>query len=179
MVVKGDQPGLRWDLEHLFAEAEPPGRTGVVRTVDKGHGRLEVRRLQASTALTSYSDWPHLAQALCLDREVTVLATGEIRRERVYGVTSLPPQPADAAALLALWRGHWGIENRLHWVRDVLFDEDRSGATAGNGPQMLAALHNTAIGLLRAHGRTVIAASRRHLARAPQETLPLLGLDPL
>ncbi len=135
MVVKGDQPGLRWDLEHLFAEAEPPGRTGVVRTVDKGHGRLEVRRLQASTALTSYSDWPHLAQALCLDREVTVLATGEIRRERVYGVTSLPPQQADAAALLALWRGHWGIENRLHWVRDVLFDEDRSGATAGNGPQ--------------------------------------------
>ncbi len=146
--------------------------------VGKGHGRLERRRLWASSALAGYSVWPGLAQALCVEREVTVLATGEVRRGRAYAVTSLPPTAADARALLRLWRGHWAIENRLHWVRDVLFDEDRSGATAGNVPQMLAALHSTAVGLLRAHGHATVAGARRHLARAAAETLPLLGLVP-
>jgi hypothetical protein len=94
-------------------------------------------------------------------------------------VTSLVPAQADAAALRGPWRGHWAIANRLHWVRDALFDEDRSGATFGNVPQLLAALHNTAIGLPHAHGRTAIAPARRHLARGPHETLPLLGLDRL
>ncbi len=146
--------------------------------VGKGHGRLERRRLWASAALAGYADWPGLAQALCVEREVTVLATGEVRRERAYAVTSLPPAAAPARDLLRLWRGHWAIENRLHWARDVGFDEDRSGATAGNVPQMLAALHSTALGLLRAHGRPAIARARRHLARAPHETLPFLGLAP-
>jgi len=146
--------------------------------VGKGHGRLERRRLWASPALAGHSAWPGLAQALCVEREVTALATGEVRRERAYAVTSLPPAAAGAGDLLRLWRGHWAIENRLHWVRDVGFAEDRSGATAGNVPQMLAALHSTAAGLLRAHGRAAIASARRHLARAPLETLPLLGLLP-
>lgn len=179
MAVKADQPELRRDLERLFADPALVAETGgACRTVDKGHGRLERRRLAASTALVGYSDWPGLAQALCLEREVTVLATGEVRAGRAYAVTSLAPEQAGPAALLRLWRGHWGIES-LHWVRDVLFDEDRSGATAGNVPQMLAALHSTAVGVLRAHGHTAIAATRRHLARAPHETLPLLGLPPL
>jgi predicted transposase YbfD/YdcC len=177
MAVKANQPDLQWEVEHLFANADLVAATSTVhRTVDKGHGRLECRRLWASTALAGYSDWPALAQALCIEREVTILATGEVRRDRAYAVTSLPSTLADAAALLALWRGHGGIENRLHWVRDVLFDEDRSGATVGNVPQMLAALHNTVIGLLRAHDRPAIAAARRHLARAAADTLPLLGL---
>ena len=176
MAVKADQPGLLWDLERLFEEADPPGTTGATRTVDKGHGRLEARRLRASDALAGYTYWPGLAQAACLDRQTTVLTTGEVRRQRAYAVTSLPPAAADAPALLRLWRGHWAVENRLHWVRDVGFAEDRSGATVGGVPQMLAALRNAAIGLLRAHGRTAIAAGRRHLARAPHETLLLLGL---
>lgn len=177
MAVKANQPELQWDVEQLFAHPGLVAATGCTAlSIDKGHGRLERRRLWASTALVGYSDWPALAQALCVEREVTILATGEVRRDRAYAVTSLPSGLADADALLALWRGHWGIENRLHWVRDVLFDEDRSGATVGNVPQMLAALHNTAIGLLRAHDRPGIAAARRHLARAAADTLPLLGL---
>lgn len=177
MAVKANQPDLHWELEQLFADAELVAATSTVqRTVEKGHGRLECRRLWASPALVGYSDWPALAQALCVEREVTILATGEVRRDRAYAITSLPPALADAHVLLDLWRGHWGIENRLHWVRDVLFDEDRSGATVGHVPQMLAALHNTAIGLLRAHGYGPIAAARRHFARAAAETLPLLGL---
>ena len=177
MVVKANQPQLRWDLEQLFADPALVAQTGTrVCTGDKGHGRLEVRRLWSSTALVGYSDWPGLAQAVCVEREITRLNTGEVRRERAYAVTSLRPAQADAGDLLRLWRGHWGIENQLHWVRDVGFAEDRSAARAGNVPQMLAACRNTVIGLLRAHGSRAIATTRRTLARDPASTLALLGL---
>jgi hypothetical protein len=78
--------------------------------------------------------------------------------------------------LLALWRGHWGIENQLHWVRDVGFHEDRSAARVGGVPHGLAVLRNTAIGLLRAHGHAAIATSRRALAHHPDAAVALLGL---
>lgn len=177
MVVKENQPSLHWDLAQLFADPTLVAATGTsARSVAKGHGRLEVRRLWTSTALAGYSDWPGLGQALCLEREVTRLNTGEVRRERAYAVTSLRPEQAEAATLLQLWRGHWGIENRLHWVRDVGFAEDRSAARAGSVPQGLAATRNTVIGLLRAHGHTALATARRALARNPAAALALLGL---
>lgn len=177
MPVKDNQPQLRWELTHLFADAALVAHTGTrARSFSKGHGRLEVRRLWTSTALLGYSDWPGLAQALCQEREVVQLNTGEVRRERAYAVTSLPPEQADAAALLALWRGHWGIENGLHWVRDVGFSEDRSAARVGGVPQGLAALRNTVIGVLRAHGHAAIAATRRALAHHAVAAVALLGL---
>lgn len=177
MAVKDNQPHLLWELKQVFAAPALVAETGRhARTFTKGHGRLEVRRLWTSTALVGYSDWPGLAQGLCLEREVVRLNTGEARRERAYAVTSLPPQQADAQMLLRLWRGHWGIENRLHWVRDVGFGEDRSAARAGSVPQMLAATRNTVIGLLRAHGHAAIAPTRRTLARNPSAALTLLGL---
>jgi hypothetical protein len=177
MVVKDNQPDLRWDLEQLFADPALAAATGTShRSFAKGHGRLEVRRLWTSTALTGYSTWPGLGQAVCLEREVTRLNTGQVRRERAYAITSLSPDQADASMLLALWRGHWGIENRLHWVRDMGFAEDRSAARAGGVPQGLAATRNTVIGLLRAHGHHAIASTRRALARNPVATLTLLGL---
>jgi hypothetical protein len=177
MAVKANQPHLLWELQRLFADPTLVAATGTsARSVSKGHGRLEVRRLWTSTALDGYSDWPGLAQALCLEREVTRLNTGEVRRERVYAVTSLRPEQGDAATLLALWRGHWGIENRLHWVRDVGFAEDRSAARSGGVPHGLAVLRNTVIGLLRAHGHTAIAATRRALAYHADAAVTLLGL---
>ncbi len=177
MVVKANQPGLHWELAQLFADPALVAETGTrAVSFDKGHGRLEVRRLWTSTALVGYSDWPGLAQALCREREVTRLNTGEVTRDRAYAVTSLAPDQADADALLRVWRGHWGIENRLHWVRDVGFAEDRSAARVGSVPQGLAATRNTVIGLLRAHGHTAIATARRALARDPVATLALLGL---
>lgn len=177
MPVKANQPQLLWELKRLFADPALVADTGAsVRRFAKGHGRLEIRRLWSSTALVGYSDWPGLAQALCVEREVTRLNTGEVRRERAYAVTSLGPERANAGALLALWRGHWGIENQLHWVRDVGFNEDRSAARVGGVPHGLAVLRNTAIGLLRAHGHAAIAASRRALAHHPDAAVALLGL---
>ena len=105
------------------------------------------------------------------------LNTGEVRRERAYAVTSVPPEQADSQRTAdALASGHWGIENQLHWVRDVGFAEDRSAARVGKVPHTLAATRNTVIGLLRAHGHAAIAATRRMLAHHADAAVSLLGL---
>lgn len=96
--------------------------------------------------------------------------------ERTVGVTSLGTEQADPARLLALNRGHWEIENRLHHVRDVTYDEDRSQVRRGNRPHAMASLRNAAISLLRLAGATNIAASTRELNRHPQVVASLIGL---
>ncbi len=87
------------------------------KTVDKGHGWIEVREIRASTELADYSDWPYLAQVLEVKR--SWLEKGQLKTEVHLGITSLPNELADVKALLELKRGHWGIDNKLHWVRDV------------------------------------------------------------
>lgn len=99
-----------------------------------------------------------------------------MREEIVYGVTSLTPAQASPARLLQYLREHWHIENRSHWVRDVTFDEDRSQVRAGSTPQIMAALRNTVIGLIRASGATAVAATTRRLAAQPWDALALIGI---
>jgi hypothetical protein len=91
-------------------------------------------------------------------------------------VTSLPPALADPHRLLALNRGHWGIENRSHYVRDTTFDEDRSRIRVGHGPAVMASLRNFAISLLRLLGFSNIASALRAFARAPHRALAAIGL---
>jgi len=151
----------------------PPQAT----TTDKGHGRLETRALWTSTALNAYLAFPHVGQVFCLRRDVTTLATGLTRSETVYGVTSLAPADASPARLLALVRAHWTIENRLHWVRDVTFDEDRSQIRRGAGPQVMATLRNLAISLLRLAGAPFIAPALRQAGWQGRATIfRLLGI---
>lgn len=112
------------------------GLIGVASTVTQHAGRIEQRRLTASTALVGDSDWPGLQQALRLERRVLDKRTGgRLRQEVAYAVTSLRPQRATPAQLLTLWRRHWSIENQLHDVRDVVFDEDRATVRAGHAPR--------------------------------------------
>ena len=152
----------------------PPQAT----TTDKGHGRLESRHLWSSTALNTYVAFPHVGQVFCVSREVTELVTGTARGETVYGVTSLTPAQASPARLLALVRAHWTIENRLHWVRDVTFDEDRSQIRRGAGPQVMATLRNLAISLLRLAGAPLIAPALRQAGWSGQALIfRLLGID--
>ena len=125
-------------------------------------------------ALNGYLDWPGLGQVCCVER--TRRRKGRETVERAYAITSLPPDRADAARLLDIWRGHWGIENRLHWVRDVVFGEDQSQVRPGSAPQLLAALRNLVIGVLRLGGVTNISAALRHYGWKPWETLTLIGL---
>ena len=177
MVVKENQPQLLEDIQTVFALAPIAGeRRTAAATVDLGHGRIEQRRLQTSNILTGYSDWPGLAQVFRLERQVIRKKTGEVRAEVVAGVTSLPPERADAARLLTLVRGHWAIENRSHWVRDVTFDEDRSQVRCGNIPQVMAALRNAVVGLMRWSGHTNVAAACRRFAAQPQAALHLIGI---
>src|SRR5256885_5987094 len=91
------------------------------RTVDKGHGRTEIRRLLSTTALNDYLDWPDVGQVFELER-VRVLA-GKTEAEVVYGITSLRREEAGARRLMGLVRGHWGIENGSHPVRGVALGE--------------------------------------------------------
>ena len=98
--------------------------------------------------------------------------------KRAYAITSLSVERADAARMLEIRRGHWGIENRLHWMRDVVFGEDQSQVRTGSAPQLLAALRNLVIGMLRLGGVRNIAAALRHYGWKPWETLTLIGLLP-
>jgi hypothetical protein len=141
-----------------------------------GHGRIEQRGLQTSNVWRGHSDWPGLAQVFRLERQVSIKKTGEVREEVVAGVTSLGPERADAARLLALVSGQWQIENYSHWVRDVTWDEDRSQVRCGNIPQVMAALRNTVIGLMRWAGHTNIAAACRRFAAQPRAALHLIGI---
>ena len=145
-------------------------------TTGKAHGRVEQRRIQTSTALNAYLDFPYVGQVFRIQRTVTCCKTGKTREETVYGVTSLRPSQADARRIGELVRGHWEIENRLHWVRDVTFDEDRSQVRTGTGPRALASLRNFVISCLRLAGCTNIAQGLRHLARDWQSPLTLLGI---
>lgn len=127
--------------------------------------------------MTDYLDFPHNAQVFRIERFRTQLKSGKQSHEIIHGVTSLTVAQADAARLLRLNRGHWQIENSIHWVRDVTFDEDRSQVRKGNGPRAMAILRNLAIGLLRLAGASNIAAGLRHLGRKPAKVLRLIGLS--
>jgi predicted transposase YbfD/YdcC len=175
MIVKENQPQLRADIELVFTLPPAGDRQETARTVDIGHGRIEQRSITTSEA-RCYSDWPGLAQVFELGRHVIIPKTGKERAEVVYGVTSLGPQRATPGRLLELVRGQWQIENKSHWVRDVTFDEDRSQVRCGNIPHVMAALRNTAIGLLRWAGHTNIAAACRQLAAQPAQALALIGI---
>src|SRR5205085_9024942 len=114
---------------------------------------------------------PHLGQVAQLTRRVTKAGT---TTEVVYLITTLAPAKASPERLLSLNRGHWSIENRSHYVRDVSFGEDRSRLRTGHAPQILAACRNLAITLIHRHGSCHIKATRRHFASCPQQALALL-----
>jgi predicted transposase YbfD/YdcC len=102
---------------------------------------------------------------------------GEWREEVRYGITSLPATVALPERLLKVKRGHWTIENRLHYVKDVTLGEDRSTIHKDNGPKIMAALRNTAVSLLRLAGFSTIAARMRHNSGHPEDALQVLSLS--
>ncbi len=183
LAVRENQPTLLADLALLFdPPADLPAPLPLLdrreaATVEKGHGRTHDRRhLVASTDLCGYLDWPGVAQVFRLER--TWRAGGAWHRQVSYGVTSLPPSSADAARLLALRRGHWLIENRLHHTKDVTLGEDASLARAGAGPAVMALLRDAALGLLRRAGHRRIARQLRAHADRPNAALALVVQPP-
>ena len=118
-----------------------------------------MRTIRTTTRLNDYLDWPDVGQVCRIER--VVKKGGVETREVAYAITSAGPEWAGAAELLGWWRGHWGIENRLHWVRDVTMGEDASRIRTGAAPQVMAALRNAAVGLLRLLDATNIAEALR------------------
>ena len=151
--VKGNRKQLREDLAAFDAafDAAP-----AAETVDKGHGRLEERAC-ALLSLEQHPDdlaaLPGRRQAFRIRRRRTVLKKNTTTVETVYGLTSLGADRAGPAEVLALNRGHWEIENRLHYVRDWSWDEDRSRVRSRKLPRNLACLSNVAISIIRLRGR--------------------------
>jgi len=150
-------------------------------TIDKGHGRIEQREIWTSVAINDYVEFPHVGQVFCIRRTTTDLEGNVVKgrkstTEVAYGLTSLSPDKASPADLLAYNRGHWQIENRLHHVRDMTYDEDRSQVRKGRRPHAMATLRNVAISLLRLAGAKNIAAATRHIGWRNERSLRLLGL---
>jgi predicted transposase YbfD/YdcC len=173
--VKENQPDLHDDLRWLFEWPAPGEAFATAVRHDQHGGRVETRRPWASTALAGYSDRPGLRQACKVER--TVVHKGRVTTEVRYAITSLGPK-VRPARLLSIWRGHWAIENRLHYVRDVTLGEDASQVRSGSAPRVLAALRNATIALLRNAGATNVAAAVRAAGWQAGAALRLLGLSP-
>lgn len=159
--VKGNQPTLAAAIALVFADPPPDTPFSCLTEPDRHGSRWEVRELTMTTALTGYLDWPEVQQVGRLVRrwEEHDQTGGETR----LLITSLPAT-TPAATVLRLARGHWQIENGLHYPRDVTLGEDASRIRTGAAPQVMAALRNVVLTLVRADGATNIAAALRAIA---------------
>ncbi len=195
MVAKENQPTLKQDIEALFARAsastEAPSlfKPAQMRalgetphwnleqdsTLDLGHGRLERRTLRVlEVPPCSRELWPHVEQVWQIERRVHRSKTGKTSCEVVVGVTSLSRPEAGADALQEVVRAHWGIENRSHWIRDVVWQEDQCRARTGALPQVLASFRNLAMPLLRRICPGNVARATRICAAQPHKAFNLL-----
>ena len=172
LTVKGNQPSLKRELERLPWKDVP-----AVSVPDGSHGR-RVRRTIKAVEAPAWIDFPGAAQVIRIRRTKTV--RGRKHVEVVHLICSLPMTDAPPELVASWARGHWAIENRLHWIRDVVFDEDRHRLRTGNAPQVMAALRNLAISLIRlAHGPAAsIAATTRAMARRPRRAIDLITRPP-
>jgi len=147
-----------------------------VKTLDKGHGRLEIRRLRSSDKLKSYVEFPHVKRVFRIERTRIIKKTGERSDVCEFGATSLTEEQADDMMLLDIVRGHWTIENKVHYVRDMAFDEDRSQVRTGNGPRVMAIIRNLVISILRMLGVTNITQCLRENALNHSRIFKMLSL---
>lgn len=180
MMVKGNQSQLLSTIEGALQGVEfHSQKASQSKSLDCHHGRIEERSIVVSSVLSKQEEvWPGLEQIFELKRYRVEKASGKASVEVVYGVTSLSREKASAEELLRLVRGHWQIENRSHWVRDVTYGEDHSQVRVGNIGQVMSTLRNTAIGLMRLAGESNIARACRKYAAQPWQALALIGLHP-
>lgn len=169
LTAKANQPTLHDQLKALPWKDIPPAHTSHGRA----HGRIERRTVKVVTVSAGIL-FPHARQALQITRKTRRPDSRKWATEVVYAVTSLTAEQARPCELAAWIRGHWTVENRLHWVRDVTYDEDRSQVRTGAGPRAMASLRNLAISILRIKGITNIAEALRHHAWDPLRPVALL-----
>jgi predicted transposase YbfD/YdcC len=168
--VKANQPTLLDRCARLAWHRVPV----LDRTRDRAHGRIELRTLKAVTV--HHFGFPRAAQVIQVTRKTRQLRTRRWRTVTIYAITSLTHAQASPARLADDLRGHWAIENGLHYLRDTTFAEDGSQLRTGAGPHVMACLRNLAIGALCHAGPVNLAAALRHHARDPTRPLTTLGI---
>ena len=181
-IVKDNQPLTHQAIELLFApppkpipgQGNPPLDFRTAKTVNKAHGRLEERTITISSLLNDYLDWPSVNQVFKLERRFTCLATGKIHQEIQYGLSSLNAHEAGPERLLEIVRSEWGIENGLHYRRDVTFLEDGTRMTRKSMARAMAMINNLVISLLNRHGFSNHAHARRVFDVCPADALALI-----
>lgn len=182
-LAKGNQPQIEEDIR-LWFEPDPIPMPGMnylpkdfetTKSVSKGHGRIEERILTVSSQLQDFLDWPYLKQVFQLQRKFISLKTGQVQQQVVYGFTSLARDEITPPQLLALIRSYWGIENGLHYRRDVTLHEDKTRMTKHNAGRVMACLNNLVLGLLIGHLKfRYLPSARRYFAAFPSQALALL-----
>jgi predicted transposase YbfD/YdcC len=178
-IVKDNQANTRKAIELLFAPEQPRPGFGCppmdfrsAKTTEKQAGRIEERTITVSSLLNL--DWPHLGQVFKLERRFTYLSTGVVESEVQYGLTSLTAQEADPMRLLKIVRSEWGIENGLHYRRDVTFEEDLTRMTSKTLARVMAIFNNLVIGLINNQGYPNHAHARRVFNACPAKALALV-----
>lgn len=169
--VKHNQPGVFTALDALPWAQTPIGH----RSVEHGHGRTVTRTIQVLPAPTDLP-FPHVNQVWLIERYTHDTTGALIGAVAQLGLTSLTPTQADPAQIAALVQHHWGIES-LHWLRDTVYDEDHSRARTGNGPHIMAALRNLAIGAIHLIGRRDVTEVTRWVTRRMHRAFDLLHLN--
>ena len=174
-IVKKNQPEMYQDLVDFFADLDADqGDWQYAKSVQKGHGRLEVREVWSSTQMNEWfeTEWAGVAQVYRVHRDVR--EAEQRREETVSGLTNLPRKQANASRLLAFQQAHWRIENRLHYRRDVTLGEDACQVRLAGAPEALAALNGGVLALLDWLGVPNAASAMRHFCAHPDEALHLL-----
>ena len=181
--AKGNQSQIEEDIR-LWFEPDvplipgmgcPPKDFETAQKTNKGHGRLETRTLTVSSQLQDFLDWPYLAQVFKLERRCVSIKSGESRQQVVYGFTSLSRDDIAPDQLLEKIRSYWGIENGLHYRRDVTLREDYTLMTKPNAGHVMACLNNLILGILLPKMKyRSLPAARRFFNAHPTEALRLI-----
>jgi predicted transposase YbfD/YdcC len=178
LIAKLNQPQLYEDLMDFFEDKDAEREEWQYeKTIQKGHGRLEIREIWSSTQMNEWFEqqWAGIAQVFRLRRQISeVKQAGKTREEIVYGLTNLPRKKATAARLLSLQQAHWHIENRLHRRRDVTLGEDQCQVRIAGAPAVLAALNGGVLALMDWLQVPNVASAMRHFCAHPHEALQLL-----
>lgn len=182
--AKGNQSQMEGDI-HLWFEPEPeplPGQGRLPKdfesskTVNKGHGRIEVRKITVSSQLKDFFDWPFLEQVFMLERRIIYIKSGLVQERVIYGFTSLSRDAVSPPKLLALIRSYWGIENGLHYRRDVTLREDKTRMTKKNAGQVMACINNLVLGILIGKKKFKhLPSARRYFNANPAQAFALIS----
>jgi len=157
--VKGNQSGLYKDIELYFQDRQEPD---YIEPRSLEHGRITIRRIWTTTELNEYLDFPYVKQTFLVERKTIDKKTGKETRDLAYGITSRPPEQADAKHILVVNRGHWSIES-CHYIIDWNYDEDRSRIRTGYGPENMTRLRRFAVSLLKSKKVKSVAQKMRDL----------------